>query len=157
MLQAGKLFLAGALSFWGPELLLYAWKRKELDWVTLTIVLPLCLIVLYSIIRLKRHQHAGVPSASIFMLLGVWFWGPLAMVVGATFVGGGLIHSPAKTAAIALLLGFFPPYAFIAATYDGSLFGLIFVSAALVVFHSLFERKSWILPPRWKGHSVFSS
>ncbi|MFZ0703122.1 MAG: hypothetical protein WAN10_18975 [Candidatus Acidiferrales bacterium] len=152
MLQAARLFFLGALSFWGPEVILYAWEREELNWGIVTVTLPLCLIAAYAAIRIKRRAKVGVPSAAAFMLLGIWVLGPLAMITGATFLGSGLAHSPIHTALIALLLGFFPPYTFISATYDGSLFALIIASLLMVILHLALERKNWIVPRSWTVH-----
>lgn len=83
------------------------------------------------------------------MLLGVWILGPAGMLLGATFQSAGFLTLGAKAALITVLLGLFPPYTFIMATYDGSLYALIIGSVLMVVLHLAFERKSWIVPPRW--------
>lgn len=155
MLRAGRLFLLGALSFWGPEILLYAWKRRDLDSRVVTFLLPCCLLLSYFLAtRLQWCKVAGRPSGAAFMLLGVWILGPTAMLIGATFQGAGFLTLGTGSALVTALLGLFPPYTFIMATYDGSLFGLIIASILMPVFHFVFERKSWIVPPDWTAYFI---
>lgn len=155
MLQTGRLFLLGALSFWGPELLLYAIRRKDLPSLV-TFLLPGCLVLGYFLaVRLRWCKGAGQPSGAIFMLLGVWVFGPTAMVLGATFRGAGFLALNAHEALMATLGGLFPPFSFIMATYDGSLFALLLAWALMPIFHFVFELKGWILPPSWRAHLRF--
>lgn len=154
-MSAWKLFVAGGLGFWGPELVLYPVMRHQADVRILTILLPLSLGLLYLLISILRRRDESLPSAAFFLVLGVWVLGPAAMGVSNTFLGAGL-HAGVLVSIFASLLGLFPVYTFIAATYDGSLYALTIVSILMPVLHLLFERKNWILPPRWtrKNHST---
>jgi hypothetical protein len=148
---AKQLFGLGALAFWGPEIFLYAWERKELSRELITFLLPGTLLLAYILVSLVRRRERGMlpkPSAAIFMLLGVVFLGMLAMTIGSTIVGAGFHHHPGE-AVLAVLMGtLIPIYAFIAATYDGSLYALIFVSILMPLIHIVFERRHWIIPPK---------
>lgn len=147
-LTAPWLILLGALSFWGPELLIYTWTRRETTWGLITFLLPGTLLVAYFLALFFRRAKPKHPSAAIFMLVGVWFFGSSAMLVGATLLGGGF-HGGSSGALVALLLGLLPPYTFIMATYDGSLLGLLLATALMPACHFAFERRSWIVPHRW--------
>jgi hypothetical protein len=148
---AKSLFGLGALAFWGPEVFLYAWERKELNRALITFLLPVALLLAYILISLVRRRERGAlpkPSAAVFMLLGVLFLGTLAMTIGSTMLGAGFHQHPGE-AFLAVLLGTLVPiYAFIAATYDGSLYALILVSVLILLIHLIFERHHWIIPPK---------
>jgi len=145
--------LLGALSFWGPELFLYALKRKAVNGGVITLILPGVLLLAYFLAkRFRKRNQEGVPSQAAFMLLGIWILGPTAMLIAATLQGAGFVTLGASSAMITAMLGLFPPYTFIMATYDGSLYALIIVSILLPAFHFAFEQKNWIIPPSWFAH-----
>lgn len=70
------------------------------------------------------------------------------MTIGATIRGAGFLEHPGATLLGVVLGTVIPIYAFIAATYDGSLYALILVSILMPLIHLLFERQNWILPPK---------
>ena len=70
------------------------------------------------------------------------------MTIGATLLGAGLREDTVSTLLAVLLGTFIPIYAFIAATYDGSLYAMIFVSILMPLAHLIFERQNWIIPPK---------
>jgi YD repeat-containing protein len=82
------------------------------------------------------------------MVLGVIFLGTLATAIGATIRGAGFSEHPGSTLLGVLLGTVIPIYAFIAATYDGSLYALILVSILMPLIHLVFERKNWVIPPK---------
>jgi hypothetical protein len=143
-----KLFLLGALSFWGPEIFLCIWNRSQISPKVLTLLLPCCLLLGYFLVmRFRSTRGAEHPSRAIFMLLGVWMLGTLAILIAASFEGAGFRTGGIGSAVITALLGFLPPYTFIAATYDGSLLALIVVSVLMPLLHVVFERRGWVFPP----------
>jgi len=148
MMGAKGLFLMGALAFWLPEIIFYAWTRQELSGKLVTFLLPSSLLIVYLLISILRRKRIAKPSAAIFMVLGVVFLGTLAMTIGATIRGAGFWGHPGSTLLGVLLGTVIPIYAFIAATYDGSLYALIFVSILMPLIHLLFERQNWIIPPK---------
>ena len=83
------------------------------------------------------------------MLLGVWVLGPLAMITGNTFLGGGFSNSHIGLALLTVLLGLFPIYTYVASTYDGSLYALLIISLIMPLLHLALERDNWIVPPGW--------
>lgn len=148
MSSAKRLFFLGGIAFWLPEIVLYAWTRQELDGKLQTILLPSSLIVAYLLTWKLRPKRTEKPSAAIFMILGVVFLGTFAITIGSTVRGGGFLDHPGSTLFAVVLGTLIPIYAFIAATYDGSLYALILVSIFMPAMHLIFERKNWIFPPK---------
>lgn len=148
---AKGLFLLGALAFWLPEILLYAWTRSALNGKLVTFLLPTTLVLIYLVVLKFRPRRSTYPSAAVFMVLGVVFLGTLAMTIGATLRGGGFLEHPGTTLLAVLLGTVIPIYAFIAATYDGSLYALLFVSILMPLMHLVFERHNWIIPGKKAG------
>lgn len=147
MTSAKGLFIWGALAFWLPEIVLHAWTRQELSRKLVTLMLPSTFLLVYLLIAILLPKRIPKPSAAIFMVLGVVF-GTLAMTIGATVLGAGFRGDPASTLLAVLLGTAVPIYAFISATYDGSLYALIFVSILMPLIHLVFERQNWIIPPK---------
>jgi hypothetical protein len=137
----------GALSFWLPEIVLYAWTRRELNGKLITFLLPGIFLIVYLLVAIIRPRRTVRPSAAIFMVLGVIFLGTLAMAIGATVRGAGFLEHPGSTLLAVLLGTIIPIYAFVGATYDGSLYALVFISILMPVIHLVFERQNWIIPP----------
>jgi len=69
------------------------------------------------------------------------------MAIGATVRGAGFLEHPGSTLLAVLLGTIIPIYAFVGATYDGSLYALVFISILMPVIHLVFERQNWIIPP----------
>jgi hypothetical protein len=147
-MQAKSLFGLGALAFWLPEIVLYAATKHELNRKLVTVLLPSTFLLAYLLVSVLRPRRIPKPSAAIFMVLGVVFLGTLAMTIGATIRGGGFWEHPGSTLLGALLGTAIPIYAYIAATYDGSLYALIFASILMPLVHLVFERQNWIIPPK---------
>jgi len=155
---AKTLFLIGALAFWLPEIVLYAWTRQALYGKLVTFLLPCSFLLTYLLVSILRPKQIPRPSGAAFMVMGTLFSGTLAMTIGATIRGAGFWGHPGSTLLGVLLGTVIPIYAFIAATYDGSLYALIFVSLLMPLIHLLFERQNWIIPPkRAKSESVSGS
>jgi hypothetical protein len=146
-METKGLFLLGALSFWLPEIVLYAWTRRELNGKLITFLLPGIFLIVYLLVAIIRPRRTVRPSAAIFMVLGVIFLGTLAMAIGATVRGAGFLEHPGSTLLAVLLGTIIPIYAFVGATYDGSLYALVFISILMPVIHLVFERQNWIIPP----------
>jgi hypothetical protein len=145
---AKGLFGLGALAFWLPEIALYAWQRRPLNAKLVTFLLPSIFLLVYLLVSILRLKQIPKPSAAIFMVLGVVFLGTLAMTIGATIRGAGFWGHPTSSLLGVLLGTVVPIYAFIAATYDGSLYALILVSILMPLVHLVFERQNWIIPPK---------
>jgi hypothetical protein len=153
-MNAKGLFLLGALSFWLPEIVLYGWTRQELNGKLITFLLPGIFLIVYALVWALRPRRMTKPSAAFFMVLGVIFLGTLAMAIGATLRGAGFLGQPVSTLLGVLLGTIIPIYAFIAATYDGSLYALVFVSLLMPFFHLVFERQNWIIPRKRQAENI---
>jgi hypothetical protein len=147
-MSAKMLFLIGALAFWLPEIVLYAWTKQVLSGKLVTFLLPSTFFLAYLLVSVLRPKRTPRPSAAIFMVLGVVFLGTLAMAIGSTILGAGFRQDPISTALAVLMGTVIPIYAYIGATYDGSLYALIFVSILMPLMHLLFERRNWIILPK---------
>jgi len=145
MINAKGLFALGAATFWLPEILLHAWIRHNLNGKLVTFLLPGTFLLGYVLVSILRRNQTPKPSAAIFMLLGVVFLATFAITIGATLRGAGFAEHLGPTLLGVLLGTAIPIYGFIAATYDGSLYALIFVSLCM---HLIFERRNWVIPPK---------
>jgi hypothetical protein len=148
VMNAKSLFLLGALAFWLPEIVLYASTRQALNGKLVTFLLPCSFVIVYLVVSILRPKRISKPSAAVFMVLGVVFLGTLAMTIGATIRGAGFWEHPGAALLSVILGTVIPIYAFIAATYDGSLYALVSVSVLMPLVHLLFERQNWIIPPK---------
>src|SRR5580658_1716105 len=153
-MNAKGLFLLGAVSFWLPEIFLDVWTRQELEGKLVTFLLPSTFLLAYLLALVLRPKRSAKPSAAIFMVLGVIFLGTFAMAVGATTRGAGFLEHPGSTLLGVLLGTVVPIYAFIAATYNGSLYALAFVSVLMPLIHLIFERQNWIIPPKTQPEKI---
>ena len=127
-----KLLVLGAVSFWTPDVIVHLIAPHSFSGVhvlVLTILLPVCFTSAYVVAR-RRYRDIKAFIA-LPMLVGLWTLGGLFMTVSASFSGGGFA-SPGgvRETFLVILLSFLPPYTFIMATYDGSLFALLLATVA---------------------------
>ena len=140
--------VSGAVGFWAPDVLLQAKRGPQFsgrDVLLLSLLMPLAVLVSYCILfRLsKALRHAQ--SIAFFMLVGIWLLGSSAMMISATFSGGGFA-GPASDVWPVIALGILPPYTLVMATYDGSLLALGMVTLVMLLVGFVFERDRWIVP-----------
>ena len=145
--------IAGALSFWGPEVLLAGIIRRPFNdyWY---LVSPLLVFSCYLSWRVAYRRKVvatiGGPSAAGCMLLGIYLLGPWLMLLEATLVGAGYFELRIRQSwwLTVLAASFFPPYTLMLSGYDGSFFALVAISGLLVRTHIKREKGDWILPFR---------
>jgi hypothetical protein len=135
--------ILGAASFWTPDIFLNARGSGSLLLFTL---LPTVGFLIACLTTKKLGGSISGPSVATYMIIGVWLLGSTAMMIGASFSGGGFSSSALDTIVV-IFLGLLPPYTMIMSTYDGSLFGLLLVSFLAVFAHFQFESDNWVLPP----------
>ena len=117
--------------FWTPDVVLHVVVGNKFSghhFLILTYVLPL--VVLASLLVIDRipwieNRNLIAP----FALLGIWFFGGLAMTTSATFSGGGFATLDGWRG---IVLGAIPPFTFMMASYDGSLFALLLTTLCLL-------------------------
>jgi hypothetical protein len=120
------LALLGGLAFWLPDVLLHSLALFSPTFADLplvfvsTVVLPAALFVAW---RSEKRSNLN-PSAALWMLLGVWFMGPLMMMLGFSFEPGSGFRQGSLFAAVGRLLLFtalFPVFTFTMSAYDASM------------------------------------
>lgn len=141
--------VVGAMAFWAPDIATHAISRYEFsakEARALTVLLPCIVFASYRILfRFRGKQESG-PSIALFMLIGIWMLGSLAMMISASFSGGGFAK-PGLGVWIVIALGILPPFTFIMSAYNGNLFGLLLASILLFIMHFRFEKSHWLIPP----------
>jgi len=123
----------GAIVFWVPDIIVHALTRDKfggIETLLLTFFLPF--LTCFALARARRVK--GTPTnflyAGLLAVLGIWFLGPLMMTLSASFSGGGFTRPDWWQAALLGTVAF-PIFTFIMSTYDGTLFAVFVVTAAL--------------------------
>ena len=129
--------LLGAAGFWLPDTLLHALRRSNFNgrdvWIV-TAVAPLTLLFTFLLVQ-RAYKRSSPKRVGLPLLAGVWLFGGLFMMVGASFSGGGMVSSYGiRFVVLTILLSVLPPYTFIMATYDGALIALLVVTASFPIW-----------------------
>ena len=123
---------AGALAFWVPDVFAHLATGREFSGLHVTVVtlaLPIAFLIAYVSLR-KIAADRGYKSLGIAMLAGVWVSGGLFIMIGATASGGRFAAANGfRDLLFTTALSVIPPVTYMLATYDGSLFALLFVTA----------------------------
>ncbi len=130
-----KLSLLGAVAFWLPDVLLHAFRGYNFNGRDVGVVTIVCPLTLLTVFLVASLTDKATPPKSIFpaFVAGVWLFGGLFMLVGASFAGVGLLAPDGVRGAMFwMLLSLVPIYTFIMATYDGALAALLLVTAFAV-------------------------
>lgn len=130
-----KLMLLSAVGFWLPDTLVHAlrtYKFSSSDVTVISVAMPLSLLL--TLVLSKRVLEADPLKHIGAIIAGIWLFGGLFMMLGASFSGGGF-SSPqgVRWAVTSTALSLFPPYTFILATYDGALGALLLVTAVAAI------------------------
>lgn len=127
----GIFVVAGALVYWLPDMLFHAISLPAPFGIfALTFLVPGITIGIYLWIRRRFPQHPR--AVSLFMLLGIWAFGPLGIATGMVPLGGTFLHAE-KIEGFLWLWLMFPASTFMMSTYSGSLGGVLLVTLALLV------------------------
>ena len=136
--------VAGALSFWLPDVAVHIYTGPNFDsrhvWVC-TILMPATFLFAYVIARrlgMKQDFRWVGPA----MLLGVWLTGGLFMTL-ATASGSGFVGVDGVGRLLIIVSSVIPVVTFLLAAYDGSLFALLAVTLGALLLCGV--RASWIL------------
>lgn len=128
-------YTVAGVAFWLPSILMHAVRGHDFGMSHFdgfaVLVLPLVTsLVVWEM--LYRYHHSRRGTVALWMLLGVWLFGPLCTTLGATFSGGGFMTSEGW---LMLLVGIplFIPLTFISSTYDGTLGALAVVTACFII------------------------
>jgi hypothetical protein len=134
--QLAFAFATGALSFWSPVII----ARLVLgeDWGALLTVVPLTLVLpvlaCLALDLMAQRWTAPRPGLALAMIVGIWASGPFFMMLANTFTPGEGFHQADAWSFVGLGTALFPVYTFMMATYEGSLFAVLFTTIGLLVF-----------------------
>lgn len=122
--------VAGAISFWMPDVIVHAEAGPNLAarhaWV-ITVLAPATFLFVYLVARrfaLKHHFDRVGPM----MLLGVWVSGGLFMTAAAILSGSEFIGGTGLWRLVPIVISVIPIVTYILAAYDGSLFALLAIT-----------------------------
>jgi CRP-like cAMP-binding protein len=146
--------IAGALTFWLPDLVIHLDAAHNFGTPQvrlITILLPTIFLLAYLVARRfgVKRDFKWVGAA---MLLGVWLTGGLFMMLAATASGGGFVGAGILGSLLIMMMSIIPIVTYILAASDGSLFALLAVTLGALLLCGV--RASWILltavpsPPR---------
>lgn len=122
--------MAGAISFWVPDVIIHAEAGPSLDakhgWA-ITILAPAIFLFAYIVARrfaLKsRYDRVG-----LMMLLGVWLSGGLFMTIASILSKSEFIGGTGLWRLVPIVISVIPIATYILAAYDGSLFALLAIT-----------------------------
>lgn len=134
-----KLSVLGALLFWLPSIILHLISGERFSGNHVSIltallpVLTLSALILALLYDLEITSHKFTPSAVLF---GIWFWGPICMMIGGITSGGGFATEDSWLTALVATI-FFPLFTFVMSTYDGTLGAVILTTLGLLVLQAM--------------------
>lgn len=123
--------IATAIAFWSPVILIFAIERTNVNVVLANLVgvlgFSVCLVIRRCVYPQGRQ--------GIWMLLGLYFFGPTLLSTATTFANGGFaqIHGWADVRWL-LVASVFPPLQFLLAATSGLWLSLSAVTLTLVWF-----------------------
>lgn len=146
--------LAGAVSFWAPDIAVHAHAGPALDSrhvLAVTVLSPLTFLFAYVVARgfVGNHKFRW-PGAA--MLSGVWLSGGVFMTLAALISGSGLIAETTFGQAIVIVLSVIPIVTYIMASADGSSMALLGVTVGALLVCGL--RASLVLLRSTQGTAV---
>ena len=125
--------LLGGFSYWLTDMAIHFLTKFSVYWLLgLTLVVPVVVVLLYFYIRkrIKSEYKVGLP---FFMIIGIWFFGPLGMGIGAIPTGGTFL-SNGNLKGLLLLWAAFPLTTWMMSAYSGSMFGILITTFILLLF-----------------------
>ncbi len=124
----------GAGVYWGTDIAIQWSLQGTKIWIfLLTFFVPVVVLTTYILIR-RKPTHAKHPfGLPLFMLFGIWMFGPLAIAIGVIPHGGTFLESGHFQDFLYIWV-IFPATTFMMATYSGSLGGLLLTSVLLIIF-----------------------
>ena len=130
--------LIGALSYWLIDIAIH-FISGGVAIISQTIVVPIVVTITYFYTRKKIGQKFAI-GLPLFMILGIWLFGPLGIAIGA-IPGGGTFLESVNLRDFFALWAVFPVSTYIMSAYSGSLAGLALTTILLVIFAMIARRK----------------
>jgi hypothetical protein len=129
--------IAGGVIFWTPSVFMHSVAAKDfsgLHAIALSCLIPSLTMTGFVSVWWLYRKMAHAASVALTMLIGIWLLGPLMMLIGASFSGGGF--SKAGMWEVVAMTALFPVFTFMMSTYDGTLLALLLVSGCLAMIAS---------------------
>ena len=132
--------LLGGTAFWLPIVAL-EWISVSLVNPLLCTLLPLATLLICYAMLMRRWNTGNRPRLAVCMTMGLYFFAPIFMEMGATAADGGFhqYHSWSD-AAYLLLSSIFPPATLMLSAYHATVFGVILATAVLLLIYFRLER-----------------
>lgn len=125
------LVLAGGLAFWAPVVLLEGLSGGKYSLIVANVLPVASSLCLYWLLR--RGRFSKVRAMPLYVLGGIYLLCPLSITVASSAFGGGFTQFTGPHDTLWLLLAsVVPPLGMLMAGYNGTLFGLLAVTVALV-------------------------
>ncbi len=126
------MYMIFGTSFWVPSVVIHAVRGYEFGAARSDIILITLVPIITAGLTLEiiSRSHIGPytrTAVALWILLGIWFFGPFCMMISASFSGGGFL-SPEPWLSLASATVLFVPYTFMMSTYDATLAGLLIVT-----------------------------
>jgi hypothetical protein len=135
-----SLAVAGALSFWLPDVAIHIYAGRNFDSPqvrVITFLLPATFLSAY-IVAQRLAVKRNFKWVGAAMLVGVWFTGGLFMELASTASGSGFAGPDGvRGGLLMVLLAIIPPVTCMFATYDGSLFALLGITLGALLFWAI--------------------
>lgn len=130
--------LLGGLSCWLADIAIKFTLEGKLFWIALVFFVPLSVVIAYFSVKQKVEQKYAV-SLPLFMIVGIWVFGPLGIAIGAIPTGGTFLTAGNIKGFLTLWAGF-PISTWLMAPYSGSV-GAIFLSPVILLILTLINAR----------------
>jgi len=124
--------LFAGLIYWLTDIAIHFLTKFSAYWlIGLTVGTPIVVVFTYYQIRkrIESEYRVGLP---FFMLIGIWFFGPIGMGIGA-MPTGGTFFSSGNLKGLLTLWAAFPLTTWMMSAYSGSMFGIIITTFILLL------------------------
>jgi FtsH-binding integral membrane protein len=129
--------LVGGIVYWGPYIVCRWVFGEHMIWfISITILVPLIVAYVYFFVWRKMKRLESPKIIAFFMLLGIWFFGPLGLAIGELPRGAIL-----DVRGFLSLWAAFPLSTFMLATYNYSILSLMIATFILMIFAVVFKEK----------------
>jgi len=137
-----KFILIGAVAYWLSDSIIQSIHFKHITvWISLLTFVPPASVIFVWYKLHKKSLYLSYPKAfPLFMLLGIWLFGPIAIAIYTQFNGGSFLNLDNLLTFVIMWI-FFPVSTFIMSTYSGSLGGVVLITIALIVIAYASPRK----------------
>lgn len=144
----GLYIVVGAAAYWVPDILIQWARPPHRIWISLLIFFVPIVVGMVWFLLSRRPAHARFPAGlPLFMLLGIWMLGPLALAIGTLPAGGKFLETE-HLGGFLILWAMFPVSTFIMSTYSGSLGGVGLATLVLLVAAAFSSARRKISNPR---------